>query len=264
MDLEHVERELRQRLDALGPARRAELLHVLMLPDFDRADRIGEFWGYPESRAFAELLIDCEEDRILRLCWSGCCGRPTARAVTGPRGAPRASAARRAGPKGNGSRTHLVPNSAIWTTSHSRPPPRATPAPPICALWRMIHRCSGEWSHARTTDRMLPPVPIVSPAQVAPSGRRSWLWNRSPASAICSACRCERRIITGSARTGRRSSAIRWRLAAASRSSWASDAPTAGPRTRSPAVATAMSRRIRHQVPRSLRAGSSGANAPTP
>jgi hypothetical protein len=30
----------------------------LMLPDFERADRIGEFWGYPESRAFAELLID--------------------------------------------------------------------------------------------------------------------------------------------------------------------------------------------------------------
>ena len=37
-----------------------------MLPDFDRADRIGEFWGYPESRASAELLIDCEEDRTLR------------------------------------------------------------------------------------------------------------------------------------------------------------------------------------------------------
>jgi RNA polymerase sigma factor (sigma-70 family) len=37
-----------------------------MLPDFDRADRIGEFWGYPESRSFAELLIDCEEDRTLR------------------------------------------------------------------------------------------------------------------------------------------------------------------------------------------------------
>jgi hypothetical protein len=36
-----------------------------MLPDFERADRIGEFWGYPESRAFAELLIDCEEDRTL-------------------------------------------------------------------------------------------------------------------------------------------------------------------------------------------------------
>jgi hypothetical protein len=43
-----------------------ELLHVLMLPDFERADRIGEFWSYPESRTFAELLIDCEEDRMLR------------------------------------------------------------------------------------------------------------------------------------------------------------------------------------------------------
>ncbi len=43
-----------------------ELLHVLMLPHLERADRIGEFRGYPESRAFAELLIDCEEDRTLR------------------------------------------------------------------------------------------------------------------------------------------------------------------------------------------------------
>ena len=51
---------------ALGPAPRAELLHVLMLPDFERADRIGEFWGYPQSRTFTELLIDCEEDRTLR------------------------------------------------------------------------------------------------------------------------------------------------------------------------------------------------------
>jgi hypothetical protein len=63
---DELERRLRERLDALGPAPRAELLHVLMLPDFDRADRIGEFWSYPESRAFAELLIDCEEDRTLR------------------------------------------------------------------------------------------------------------------------------------------------------------------------------------------------------
>ena len=37
-----------------------------MLPDFDRADRIGEFWSYPESRTFAELLIKYEEDRVLR------------------------------------------------------------------------------------------------------------------------------------------------------------------------------------------------------
>jgi hypothetical protein len=34
--------------------------------EFERADRIGEFWGYPQSRAFADLLIDCEEDRTLR------------------------------------------------------------------------------------------------------------------------------------------------------------------------------------------------------
>jgi hypothetical protein len=47
-----------------------------MLPDFERADRIGEFWGYPESRAFAELLIDCEEDGHCERCWSECCGRP--------------------------------------------------------------------------------------------------------------------------------------------------------------------------------------------
>jgi hypothetical protein len=45
-----------KRLEASGPT----------LPDFERADRIGEFLGYPESRAFAELLIDCEEDRTLR------------------------------------------------------------------------------------------------------------------------------------------------------------------------------------------------------
>ena len=63
---DQLERQLRERLNALGPALRAKLLHVLMLPDLDRADRIGEFWGYPESRAFAELLIDCEEDRVFR------------------------------------------------------------------------------------------------------------------------------------------------------------------------------------------------------
>jgi hypothetical protein len=61
---DELERQLRQRLDALGPAPRAELLHVLMLPDL--ADRIDEFWGNPQSRTYAELLIDCEEDRTPR------------------------------------------------------------------------------------------------------------------------------------------------------------------------------------------------------
>jgi hypothetical protein len=40
---DELERRLQERLNALSPAARAELLHVLMLPDFDRADRIGEF-----------------------------------------------------------------------------------------------------------------------------------------------------------------------------------------------------------------------------
>jgi hypothetical protein len=75
MRSDEFERRLRERLDALGPAPCAELPHVLMLPDFDRADRIGEFWGYPESRVFAELLIVCEEDRMLR----GGAGRHAAR-----------------------------------------------------------------------------------------------------------------------------------------------------------------------------------------
>ena len=63
---DELERRIGARLDALGPTPRVELLHILMLPDFERADRIGEYWGHPESRAFAELLIDCEKDRTLR------------------------------------------------------------------------------------------------------------------------------------------------------------------------------------------------------
>ena len=63
---DQLEPRLRERIDALGPAPRAELLHVPMLPDFERADRIGEFWGNPKTRTFADLLIDCEEDRTPR------------------------------------------------------------------------------------------------------------------------------------------------------------------------------------------------------
>jgi hypothetical protein len=41
--LDELERRPRQQLDALGPAPRAELPHVLMLPELERAERIGEF-----------------------------------------------------------------------------------------------------------------------------------------------------------------------------------------------------------------------------
>jgi hypothetical protein len=52
MTFDEMEQALRQRLEALAPPARAELFHVLRLPDFDRADRIGEFWA---SRGDAHL-----------------------------------------------------------------------------------------------------------------------------------------------------------------------------------------------------------------
>lgn len=53
----------RERLEALPPAARAELVDVLMLPNFDRVDAVGTFWGHPEMRSLGELLIDPEEDK---------------------------------------------------------------------------------------------------------------------------------------------------------------------------------------------------------
>jgi hypothetical protein len=43
---DQLERRLRDRQDALSPAPRAELLHVLLLRDFDR---VGEFWWNPSG-----------------------------------------------------------------------------------------------------------------------------------------------------------------------------------------------------------------------
>jgi hypothetical protein len=66
VNLEDLEQALRERLDTLGPAPKAELLHVLTLPDYDRVGRIGEFYQDERTRSFAELLIDAEEDPSLR------------------------------------------------------------------------------------------------------------------------------------------------------------------------------------------------------
>ena len=50
-----------------------------MLPDLERAERIGEFWSYPQSRTFAELLSDCEEDKALRAVLVGMLREPDRR-----------------------------------------------------------------------------------------------------------------------------------------------------------------------------------------
>ena len=42
---DQLERRLRERLDAVGPAPRAELLHVLMLPDFACIDMEDVGWS---------------------------------------------------------------------------------------------------------------------------------------------------------------------------------------------------------------------------
>ena len=47
---DELELRLQRDLDALPKAARAELLHVLMLPDLDRVERIGEFLS-PTRRA---------------------------------------------------------------------------------------------------------------------------------------------------------------------------------------------------------------------
>ena len=66
MDFAKLDQELRRRLDSLPAAARAELLRVLMLPDYDRAGVIGEYFQDARTRNFAELLIDAEEDRTVR------------------------------------------------------------------------------------------------------------------------------------------------------------------------------------------------------
>jgi hypothetical protein len=55
-DLEDLDR-----LDALGPKPRALLQRFLMLPEHERARRIGELYGDPRTQTFAQLLIDFEE-----------------------------------------------------------------------------------------------------------------------------------------------------------------------------------------------------------
>jgi hypothetical protein len=66
MEISDIKVQLRRRLDALGPAPRAEFLHVLMLPDFDRADGSESSGGNQRRGPSGELLIDLEEDKAAR------------------------------------------------------------------------------------------------------------------------------------------------------------------------------------------------------
>jgi hypothetical protein len=60
------ERDLRRRLEALGPDARAELLRVLDLTDEGRADRIASFFADPRLQTMGEFLIDLEADPAAR------------------------------------------------------------------------------------------------------------------------------------------------------------------------------------------------------
>jgi hypothetical protein len=64
---DQLERRLRERLDALGPAARTELLHVLMLPDFDRVDRIGGGGLTPDFRAVCRALHTAHDEELRQI-----------------------------------------------------------------------------------------------------------------------------------------------------------------------------------------------------
>jgi hypothetical protein len=72
---DELDRRLRERLDALGPAPRAELLHVLMLPDFDRVEMIQTYWGNPRPAPSATCCSTARRTGRSGRCSSGCCGR---------------------------------------------------------------------------------------------------------------------------------------------------------------------------------------------
>jgi hypothetical protein len=61
-----IVRELRLRLEALGPDARAELLRVLDLTSEERAEEIGRLYANVRLQTTAELLMDLEDDPAAR------------------------------------------------------------------------------------------------------------------------------------------------------------------------------------------------------
>jgi len=47
-----------------------------MLPDFERADRIGEFWSYRRVAPSPSCWSTTRRIGRCGRCWSACCGRP--------------------------------------------------------------------------------------------------------------------------------------------------------------------------------------------
>jgi hypothetical protein len=58
---ENLEHLLHEHLAALGPVPRADLLHVLLLPHSERAERIGGYYADRRTRTLAQLLTELEE-----------------------------------------------------------------------------------------------------------------------------------------------------------------------------------------------------------
>jgi hypothetical protein len=57
---------LRERVNAISPAARAELLQALMLPESEEAARIGGYGGAASTARLAELFEDSQRDPALR------------------------------------------------------------------------------------------------------------------------------------------------------------------------------------------------------
>ena len=62
-----IKHRMIRKLRRLPPGARADLLRVLTSTSCVRADIIRQFYDQPEGKEMAEVLMDLEEDDLLRL-----------------------------------------------------------------------------------------------------------------------------------------------------------------------------------------------------